>query len=176
MTPAIVSGLFRNHDGKGQRPSRGGAESFVNCGRIRRAFRIFRPYPLRGRKGPFARLEAFALGVRRIAYIDDLDTDLLWTPDDLHKRGWSSDAMVRLLGRPDYAILDPLGRREPLIALDRRRVEEVESSPKFRAYMESLRRQAEIAASCSEKWASLNRDLSERGILNRPFPEAGRRL
>lgn len=113
-----------------------------------------------GRKGLTARLEALALGVRRTAYIEDLDVDQLCTRDHLFDRGWSVEAMIRLLGRPDYAIIDPHGRRDPIIVLDRRRVIKIENSRKFRAMMDLHRREAEAQASHNAKWAAFRKQIS----------------
>jgi hypothetical protein len=107
-----------------------------------------------GRKGLAARLEALSLGVRRIVYIEDLEIDLVCMPDDLHDRGWSVEAMTRLLGRPDYAITDPTGRRDPIIALDRERVMRVERSSKFRSFMEGRRRDEEMQALRNANWVA----------------------
>lgn len=106
--------------------------------------------------------DARMLGVRHVVNIEDIDPNSIWTPTTLHRRGWPPELMIQLLGPPDYAIVDPKGLREPLIVLCKKRVLELEASPKFRArflaYSEKQDALARADAGRISRWNALQRD------------------
>lgn len=104
------------------------------------------------------RLDALALGVRKIVTIDEIDPDTVWPPFVLHERGWPVDLMIGLLGRPDYAVIDPTGRRDPCIVLSRARVEAIEQGAKFRAYFEERNKEASREEFRAQRWMELQKD------------------
>lgn len=108
--------------------------------------------------------DARMLGVRHVVTIEEIDPNSIWTPTTLHRRGWPPELMIQLLGPPDYAIVDPKGLREPLIVLCKKRVLELEASPRFRArflaYSERQDSQARAEAGRISRWIALQRDLA----------------
>jgi hypothetical protein len=101
-------------------------------------------------------LDAKALGVRRIVSVEEVDQDAVLSPAAVHERGWPLELMVKLLGAPDYAVVDPNGRIPPLILLSRARVEKLEKSEKFRKHYESQDRHTKASAARVSKWIALH--------------------
>lgn len=105
----------------------------------------------------WGRIEARAAGARTFVEVDYLDVQQTLTIQAVLQRGWSPELMERVLGRPDYAVLDPQRRQEPVRLYDRKRVERAERGKQFRAY------QAEFAATQANtearirKWVELRR-------------------
>jgi len=96
--------------------------------------------------------DAKALGVRRIMGVEDIDSNDLLTPADVHNRGWSMDLMVDVLGPPDYAVVDPIGRSPPLVFVSRRRVEALENDKDVRL---ALRQLDGVTEAALRKWMQL---------------------
>jgi hypothetical protein len=99
-----------------------------------------------------------ALGVRQIVAIDDVDQNAVLTLAALHDRGWPLDVMEKVLGLPDYAVVDPTGRTPPLILLSRERVESLEKSGVFQKYCEMRTLQARATAAQISKWIALQEE------------------
>jgi hypothetical protein len=102
--------------------------------------------------------DAKALGVRRILPIEEVDQSTVLTPTAVHERGWSVDLMKRILGAPDYAVVDPTGRFPPIILLSKDRVERIEKSKQFQEYIETRTRQASVTAARVSKWVALKEE------------------
>ena len=102
--------------------------------------------------------DARAMGVRRIVDVDSVDFNDLTTPAAVRSRGWSPELMVRLLGAPDYAVVDPRNRSEPLVFISRRRVECLETTRAFLSEIETQKRQATASDSRVTEWISLQED------------------
>ncbi len=96
--------------------------------------------------------DAKALGVRRIVDVQDVDPADLLTPADVHNRGWSVELMIEVLGPPDYAIVDPIGRGPPLVFVSRRRVEALESDE---ALQQELLQLDDLTELTLRKWVKL---------------------
>ncbi len=99
--------------------------------------------------------DARAMGVRKIVDVDSVDFNDLTTPAAVRNRGWSPELMARLLGAPDYAIVDPRNRLEPLVFISRKRVECLETTRAFHRDIETQKRQAEASDLQVSKWISL---------------------
>jgi hypothetical protein len=112
--------------------------------------RVLRAWRNAGRK-----FDAMALGVRRVVTVEEIDPCETLSPTSLRRRGWSPECMEKLLGRPDYAVVDPQGLREPLILLSRSRVEMLEQDETFRRYQTKRMVQAKTADMQIDKWVAL---------------------
>jgi hypothetical protein len=102
--------------------------------------------------------DAKALGVRRILPIEEVDQSAVLTPTAVHERGWSVDLMERILGAPDYAVVDPTGRFPPIILLSKERVERIEKSKQFQEYIATRTHQASVTAAQVSKWVALKEE------------------
>lgn len=99
--------------------------------------------------------DAQALGVRRLVTVEEIDPASTLSPLAVSRRGWSPEAMERLLGRPDYAVVDPQGLREPIILLCRQRVEMLEQSEEFRRYCMQQTQRMRATTRQIDKWVAL---------------------
>ena len=110
--------------------------------------RIFSSMPLR--------LEAWGLGVRRIiTNADEIDLSCALTPSMVRQRGWSPELMVRFLGRPDYAVVDPRRIDDPIILISKRRIEAVERSPRFVDFLKRQDLRIRLYAGQVESWKTV---------------------
>ena len=64
-------------------------------------------------------------GARRVVEWHELDVNDCLTTTTLLQQNWTPALIRKLLGRPDYAVLDLQGIREPLRFYDRNRVAQV---------------------------------------------------
>jgi hypothetical protein len=99
--------------------------------------------------------DARALGVRRVICVEDINPDDVLHPAEVHDRGWSLDLMLKVLGPPDYAVVDPAGISPPLIFVSRKRVEALEKSKAFRAFQRSRGIVSDAQAVQASKWMRL---------------------
>ena len=119
----------------------------VTGGLLRRLMRI----PHRAGR----RLNGMLIGVRRVVTVEEIDPATTVTIATLEQRGWSPEAMRALLGRPDYAVVDPQGLREPLILLSRVRVERIEQTGRYQRYLRRSEQRQEVARRQIRKWVEL---------------------
>jgi hypothetical protein len=100
--------------------------------------------------------DAKAMGVSRLVLVDELDHNAVMTPAAVRQRGWTPELMAQLLGRPDFAVVDPTGLNPPLILISRLRVEALEKNGKFQAFREMQVQQARQDDLRLEKWNRLH--------------------
>lgn len=108
----------------------------------------------------WGRIEARAAGARTFVEVEHLDVERTLTIQAVLQRGWSPEMMERVLGLPDYAVLDPQRRQEPLRLYDRTRVERAEHGKRFRSY------QAELAAKQAHTEARIRKWVELRQLEN----------
>ena len=108
----------------------------------------------------WGRIEARAAGARTFVEVDHLDVEQTLTIQAVLQRGWSPEMVERVLGRPDYAVLDPQRRQEPLRLYDRTRVERAEKGKRFRAYL------TEVASKQASSEARIRKWIELRGAEN----------
>lgn len=106
-------------------------------------------------------IEARQWGARSFVEVDHLDPQQALTIQAVLQRGWSPELANKVLGRPDYAVLDPQRRQEPLRLYDRARVEKAEQGKKFRTYCAQVANEHARTEARIRKWLAL-RQL-ERG-------------
>ena len=137
----------------------GGALALLLIGLI--FLRIMRRRGLRRPRGSiWSRIEARAVGARTFVEVDQLDVQETLTIQAVLQRGWSPEMVEQVLGRPDYAVLDPQRRQEPLRLYDRTRVERAEQGKRFRSY------RAEVAARQASSEARIRKWIELRGAEN----------
>lgn len=100
-------------------------------------------------------IDARVIGVKRVVEVDEIDLTTTLTPGEIRRRGWSPEAMAALLGRPDYAVVNPLGRGMMKIRFVRQRVEQIESSGRLGAYGAEMVRRADATNAKIEKWVNM---------------------
>jgi hypothetical protein len=100
--------------------------------------------------------DAQAMGVRRLVLVDDLDHNAVMTPAAVRQRGWTPDLMTQLLGRPDFAVVDPAGLNSPLVLISRARVEALERSGRFQSSIETQSRREREQDLRLAKWNMLH--------------------
>lgn len=105
-------------------------------------------------------LDARALRVRRVIDIDEVDSHSMLTAASVRRRGWSPELMKAVLGSPDYAVVDPLGRNEPYILFSRRRVERAEQSEALLRYLSLQTAQTRISNVRIRKWIALRHPVT----------------
>ena len=108
----------------------------------------------------WGRIEARAAGARAFVEVDQLDVEQTLTIQAVLQRGWSPEMVEQVLGRPDYAVLDPQRRQEPLRLYDRTRVARAEQGKRFRSF------QAEMAARHAHSEARIRKWIELRGQEN----------
>lgn len=107
-------------------------------------------------------IDAQALGVRQIVEVEEIDLGSTLTPAAVRLRGWSPQLMTALLGRPDYAVVDPLGRNDPLILLSRKRVERIEQDETLHHARMAVAMQSNAVNERIQKWIALHGGLTHR--------------
>ena len=106
--------------------------------------------------GPFwGRIEARRWGARSFVEVDDLDPRQTLSIQAVLQRGWSPELAKKVLGRPDYAVLDPQRRQDPLLLFDRARVEKAENGRKFRSYRVRVANEQARDEARLRKWHAL---------------------
>lgn len=103
------------------------------------------------------RIEALFHGARMFVEVDHLDPQRTLTIQALIQRGWSPELVKELLGRPDYAVLDPRRKQEPLRFFDRARVERAERGKKFRQHRARVANEQARSEARLRKWVELRR-------------------
>lgn len=103
------------------------------------------------------RIEARAHGARVFVEVDQLDAQRTLTINAVIQRGWSPELVRQVLGRPDYAVLDPQRRQEPLRFYDRLRVERAEQGKKFKQHRARVAREQARSDARIRKWVELRR-------------------
>lgn len=115
-----------------------------------------------GRRGPrwslgslWNRAEALSYGARMLVEVDDLKPHQTLTLQAVVQRGWSPELARSVLGRPDYAVLDPQRKRDPLFLFDRTRVERAEHRKKFRQHQARMANEQARSEARIRKWVEL---------------------
>lgn len=108
--------------------------------------------------GLWGRIEARVHGARMFVEVDQLDRARTLTIQAVLQRGWTPEMVERVLGIPDYAVLDPQRRQEPLKLYNRERVLRAERGKRFRTF------QAETAARHARSEAQLRKWLELREV------------
>lgn len=115
-----------------------------------------------GRRGPrwsltslWNRAEALTYGARMLVEVDDLKPQQALSFQAVVQRGWSPELARSVLGRPDYAVLDPQRKRDPLFLFDRVRVERAENRKKFRAHQARMANEQARSEARIRKWVEL---------------------
>ncbi len=101
------------------------------------------------------RIEARQWGARSFVDVDQLDPQRALTIQAILQRGWSPELAKKVLGRPDYAVLDPQRKQEPLRLYDRARVEKAEKGKKFRTYRAHVANEEARTEARIRKWLVL---------------------
>jgi hypothetical protein len=104
--------------------------------------------------------DARALGVRHLLDVDEVEITAVLSPAAVRRRGWSPELMEALLAPPDYAVVDPQGRNDPLILFSRERVERVERSEEFFNYLSLHSSQSGAVRARINKWIALGAPLT----------------
>jgi hypothetical protein len=92
-------------------------------------------------------------GARQVVEWDEIDVKNCVCLTTLFRQGWSPALVRRLLGRPDYAILDLQGIRSPLRLYTCDRITEVLSSDGFKQHMAKLNVRNPRAAGRLRRWS-----------------------
>ena len=103
------------------------------------------------------RIEARRWGARRFVEVDDLDPQQSLSIQAVLQRGWSPELASAVLGRPDFAVLDPQDRQEPLLLYSRARVEKAENGKEFRSYRVKVANEQAQSEARLRKWHALRR-------------------
>lgn len=105
--------------------------------------------------GLWNRIEAFANGARTFVEVDQLNPLRSLTIQGVLQRGWSPELVRDVLGRPDYAVLDPMRKQEPLRFYDRLRVERAEQGKKFKQHRAKVAQEQARTEARIRKWVEL---------------------
>ncbi len=123
-----------------------------------------------GGRNPMAalwgRVEARALGARDFVEVDEVDPQNTLTTHAILQRGWTPELMEQVLGRPDFAVLDPQRKRQPLKLYDRARVEQAEQGKQFLTHQTQFDAEQERSEARIRKWVELRR--TETGETDPP--------
>jgi uncharacterized protein (TIGR03382 family) len=109
----------------------------------------------------WSRIEARAIGAREFVEVDAVDPANTLTTQAVLSRGWSPELMEQVLGRADYAVLDPQRKREPLKLYNRQRVEQAEQDKKYQAFRAAVLDEKTRSEARIRKWQELRRTESE---------------
>ena len=107
------------------------------------------------------RLEASFHGARMFVEVDHLDPQNALPIQAVVQRGWSPELVRDVLGRPDYAVLDPRRKQEPLRFYDRARVERAERGKKFRQHRAKVANEQARSEARLRKWVELRQHEGE---------------
>ncbi|MEJ0016918.1 MAG: hypothetical protein WDN25_10155 [Acetobacteraceae bacterium] len=94
-------------------------------------------------------------GAQQLVDVDAIDIDSCLPADTLIRGVWSPALVRRLLGRPDYVVLDPQGLRQPLLFYDRHRVAKVQAGAQFRQHLVKIEAENARTAAKIRRWVVL---------------------
>lgn len=109
----------------------------------------------------WSRIEARAIGAREFVEVDEVDPSETLTYQSVLQRGWSPELMEQVLGRADYAVMDPQRKREPLKLYSRDRVEKAEQGKKYQAFRAAVVDEHTRSEARIRKWLELRRTETE---------------
>jgi hypothetical protein len=115
----------------------------------------------------WSRIEARAIGAREFVEVDEVDPAQTLTSQAVLARGWSPELMEQVLGRADYAVLDPQRKREPLKLYSRDRVEKAEQGKEYQVFRAAVLDEKTRSEARIRKWLELRRMEAEEADAQR---------